>query len=408
MPPQRMKSPIDDPSWLPRHRDALMLANLLRVSRLTLLHGEAGAGKSALLKNELLALLRRRATDLAPQAASPTRVVVPLPDRRNGERLAAHGEVAVFFDTWDAEDPLAGLLARIEAELGIAPDPTPSHAPRHPVSLADTLLRLGQRHATRLLIILDGFEAHLAADPEDAGARRFADALAQVLNHPGVPAHFFIVVRDEAQPLLDPWRARVPGFGDRWLRIRHWSSLLPRPGDRDEGAPAGSASERPRPPTLVRTTSAAEPVHAVDKTPPPESHPGLELGIDLYLPLPPQQSRPPSERVQALWDQLLSRPIAHRPPASAASAAPAIPVPVAAVAPPPDTLPAPQPDAETLREAIAVELPMPRRTPWMAWSLAVIVVAAVMIYAWGDSLQDKPPAAQQAPIAAGVEPAREP
>ena len=380
MPVRMPRFPIDDPSWLPRHRDALMLSNLLRVSRLTLLHGEAGAGKSALLKNEVLPLLRRRASDVQAPAPDRPRVVVPFPDRRGPGRQAGRREVAVYFDAW-GDDPLSGLIAQVETALDLARGE--AGAPDTP--LAEVLLALGERQNARLMLILDSFEALLACPADHAGARRFGDELAGVLNHPGVPAHFFIVVRDDAQARLEPWRQRVTGFGDRWLRIRHWSGLLSQPG---------AAESHGKPPVLVHpaATPAARPAE--------EAHPGIEFGIDLYLPLEPRESRPPSERVQALWDQLLSRPVAHRLP-SAASAARRRPEPVV------DTLPGPPPPIEAPVRPPAAE-PPPRRPPWMTWSLLVIAVAALLVYAWGDSLQEKSAIDKHKPVAAsGVEPARE-
>jgi len=391
MPLRMPRVPIDDPSWLSRHRDALMLSNLLRVSRLTLLHGEAGAGKSALLKNEVLPLLRRRATDVQAPATDRPRVVVPFPDRRGPGRQAGRREVAVYFDAW-GDDPLSGLIAQVETALDLARGE--AGAPDTP--LAEVLLALGERQDARLMVILDSFEALLAFPADHAGARRFGDELAQVLNHPGVPAHFFIVVRDDAQSRLEPWRQRVTGFGDRWLRIRHWSGLLSQPG----------AAEVPaKPPVLVHSTAAqVGPAQVASAAAPAEeAHPGIELGIDLYLPLEPRESRPPSERVQALWDQLLSRPVAHRLPSAAAAGRPRT-APEAVV----DTLPGPPPPIEPPVRQRPVADPSPRRPPWMTWSLLVIAVAALLVYAWGDSLQQKPGIDPRKPVAAsGVEPARE-
>lgn len=405
--PTRMKSPAD-PSWLPRHRDALMLANLLRVSRLTLLYGETGAGKSALLNNELMALLRRRATDLHPKRATGPRVVVPFPERRSGGLFAGRREVAVLFDGWDETSPVASLQASVAEALGVhtAPQAAPS------LSLSDSLVVLAQQHHARLLIILDGFESLLTASPDNEGANRFSEELAQALNRPDLPAHFFISVRDDAQPLLDPWRAQVAGFGDRWLRIRHWSSLRPvtvegHPEPAPVKAETPLAATRPPAPTLVHSAPASPPQPTVPSavialTPKRE----LELGIDLYLPLEPQEARPPSERVQALWDELLTQPIPGRLPTVVPATAPM----AAAVEPSTEVIPVPADD----KPPTAPALPWARRTPWMLWSLLLVAVAALMIYTWADSLQSTPPAGgmtdKQVPIvpapAADIAPAR--
>src|SRR5438445_523685 len=52
-------------------------------SRHTLLYGQPGSDKTALLKNDLMPLLRRRAGDrLGPALVRESGVVVPFPDRR--------------------------------------------------------------------------------------------------------------------------------------------------------------------------------------------------------------------------------------------------------------------------------------------------------------------------------------
>lgn len=422
-------STADTSSWLPRHQDALLLSNLLRVSRLTLLYGEAGAGKTSLLKNELLPTLRRRASDLQlgqGRRFDKARVVVPFPDRRSGGRFAGRSEVAVLFDGWNrAVPPLAGLHTCIEDALGLRR----TEAPVPHLPLAERLVLLGCQHNAHLLIVLDGFDAHLAVSSDDIEARRFDDELVQALNRAEVPAHFFISVRDESRPLLGPLRARVAGFGDRWLRVRHWRGLRPdgKVSDQEESAQNGSAWADTLPceydgaPFEALAAAAPQrPASSLLLLPsldmPASSGSEGDTGLDLYLPLEPRDDAPSSSRVQALWDELLtSASSSNRAAAAMAAAADETEAERegrterVADAPPP----APQEHATPGQAPVAAgqALSAPNfsrwRKPWMIWSLLVVAVAAVMIGNWAESLLTTPATAPTGKrIATGVEPPR--
>jgi hypothetical protein len=252
-----------------------MLANLLRGSRLTLLFGQAGAGKSGLLRNEVLPLLEG-----------------PL-------------EVAILFNSWE-EKPLAELQLRIENALDL-----PHHVASH--SLCEVLQTAKAQRQTRILILLDDFEQHLLADPQDLAHQIFAQALKAAMHHTDNLAHFFIAVRDESQALLEPWRREVRGFGDRWIRIRPWQTMLPVAPDpaQPSAAPAFEDDERtvldPRYLKALQRTATIPPRPNLPKPQPqrPQTSPAQE--VDIYLPLSTQQVEPASQRVQSLWDELLNR-----------------------------------------------------------------------------------------------------
>jgi hypothetical protein len=310
-----------------------MLANLLRGSRLTLLFGQAGSGKSGLLQHEVLPLLEG-----------------PL-------------EVAVLFNSW-GQQPLTDLQLRIENALDL-----PHHVASN--SLCDVLQTAKAQRQTRLLILLDDFDQHLLADPKDLNHQAFAHSLKAAMHHTDTLAHFFIAVRDESQMLLEPWRREVRGFGDRWIRIRPWQTLVPvapepvapaafeddertvldprylkalqrtatvpplpypLPGQLTSPLPGRlprpaliqaeiKNQERPFPtplPTPRPIPLPAEGKDAKNKLPPPHLHTPQAPEVDIYLPLANQQEQPPSQRVQSLWDELLNRAIspaqANNPP----------------------------------------------------------------------------------------------
>ncbi|MET0351477.1 MAG: AAA family ATPase, partial [Rhizobacter sp.] len=244
----RVAPAANDGARVPRGAEALLLAHLLRLSPLTLLHGEAGAGKTTLITHELLPLLQRRVRDRPRTSARVGRVVVPFPERR---RPAAPTEVVVVVDHWDG-DPLARLRARIDAALGAPPDPEPS--------LATFLDGAARRHGVRFLLVLDHFDDLLDAPPDATEEPPFIEALIALLNLPDTPAHVFVVLRDASHPRLRPLHNRVRTFGDRWLRVRHWQVAT-------EGDPPPLRLVTLRPPAAA--TSAPLPPPA----PPPSPEP---------------------------------------------------------------------------------------------------------------------------------------
>ena len=191
------------------------MAGLFRSSRLTLLLGEAGAGKTTLVKFGVLPIMDRRGRNVASSLMAYQRMEdsgATSPADRRGE--SANGPYStVFFDRWD-EAPLAGLRAAIDE----ASRQFSEHAVEPALTLADALIALSRERRVHFLIVLDRFEEFLAA-PESSATREFTDQLVAALNTPFLPANFLISMRDDAEPLLEPLARRVPGFGDARLRV---------------------------------------------------------------------------------------------------------------------------------------------------------------------------------------------
>jgi TRAP-type uncharacterized transport system substrate-binding protein len=204
---------IIDIPWVAREREADLLAELLRISRVTILSGEPGSGKTTLLKQGVLPLLRRRQTDRAAPAHRESQVVVPFADRRSRQARAV-AEVAVYFDSW-GEQPLAALEARLVESLPLGRNiPAGSRG-----SLHESLLARSREQRLRFLIIFDGFEHYLAADRESAAMREFSAQFTRIANDQAIPANFLIALPDETDAALEHYRAAISGFGDARLRL---------------------------------------------------------------------------------------------------------------------------------------------------------------------------------------------
>ncbi|HSV69184.1 MAG TPA: hypothetical protein VLI72_03665 [Methylibium sp.] len=207
----------DGVRWYSRDHEAVQLAAGLRSARVTLLSGPARSGKTTLLHQGLLPLLRRRTVDHGPlPAAALPPGVLPIPDRRRRATApwAATPEVAMVFDRWDGE-PLAALLGHVQAELGLrrVVDGLDDGA------LGDSLALWGRQLGARLLLILDGFDAVLGAPAGDGGCERLSAALLQAIGMPSLPANFLFAFRDTAEPGLMRWCRRWPGIERQHVRL---------------------------------------------------------------------------------------------------------------------------------------------------------------------------------------------
>lgn len=244
-----------------------MLAGMLRNARLTLLTGVAGAGKTCLLREALWPRLARREGDLPRGASHPIfHPPVPAHDlartgtwdeapetreppgtwpddptawterRQHGAAGAEPGsrEVAVYMDAWDQEAPLEALRRRLCLAFG-RPAPGVETGPQPAPSLRELVDELCGEHDARLLVVLDAFEAFLKLPPTEQAAADFAREWAEVVNRPGLPVHFLVCMRQEAQALLERFQPELPALACNWV------GLLPVPvAAAPEGPPEGA------------------------------------------------------------------------------------------------------------------------------------------------------------------------
>ena len=167
----------------------IITANLM-ASRLTLLYGPSGVGKSSVLNAGVAHHLR----------AEQTRTTNGRPEFG-----------IVIFRTW-RDDPLIGLEQAIGKEIGRAV------AGR---TFTDRLVNATEAVAGDLLIILDQFEEYFLYHATADGDGTFAVEFPRVVNRPDLRVSFLVSMREDSIAKLDFFKGRIPNLFDNYLRIDH-------------------------------------------------------------------------------------------------------------------------------------------------------------------------------------------
>jgi hypothetical protein len=154
----------------------VVVANLL-ASRLTVLYGASGVGKTSLLRAAVAHSLRQ-----------------------------ADDAAVVLFSSW-AGDPRSGLGDAIDAAVGIE-----SSGP-----LTERLGAASRAGRGDVYVILDQFEEYFLYHEGDA----FAGELAAAIREPALRAHFLLGLREDALAKLDAFKGRIPNLFANYLRLDH-------------------------------------------------------------------------------------------------------------------------------------------------------------------------------------------
>src|SRR2546423_7652744 len=163
----------DAPFFFGREEKREVIINTLLASRLTLLVGASGVGKSSLVRAGVAHRLREMS-------------------RENLSRGGAAEFCVVIFSAW-RDDPVAGLLSRVRAAVAQALDAPELATPAPAVgSLADNLRAWAGRLDGDLLIILDQFEDYFQYHGHEAGPGTFAQEWPRALSDAGLRANFLV------------------------------------------------------------------------------------------------------------------------------------------------------------------------------------------------------------------------
>ena len=155
----------------------IIIDNLL-ASRLTLLYGTSGVGKSSVLHAGVAYHLKQLAQQNLSEYGMPELAVV-------------------VFSSW-RDDPRNWLVNRIQDAVTQAlnsplPEPVSLSSP-----LDQILHNLTEHLGGDLLIIFDQFEEYFLYQPQEDGQGTFAADFSRAINRPDLRANFLISIREDA------------------------------------------------------------------------------------------------------------------------------------------------------------------------------------------------------------------
>jgi WD40 repeat protein len=171
-------SELDALLFFGRERENEIVAANLIASRLTVLYGPSGVGKSSLLR------------------AAVARSLRALPEE----------PLVVVFSRW-SEDPAAALADAVREATGVAPANGSALA-----ALEDA------QNGRDVYLILDQAEEYFLYHADDGGPESFAEALPAVLAAP-FRVNVLVSLREDSLAKLDRFTGRIPGLFANTLRL---------------------------------------------------------------------------------------------------------------------------------------------------------------------------------------------
>jgi WD40 repeat protein len=174
-------------------------ANVI-ASKLTILYGASGVGKSSVLRAGVIPDLRRLATASQRTVRGPEYVPVVIGRWSGDVRAEVYAQIA-------------GAVAA----LGIVVEsPPPADAP-----LAELFEQWATLTDGTLLVILDQFEEFLLYQAGRFDQPGLATELGLALTREDLAANFLISIREDAIARLDRFKGLVPHLFDNYLRLAH-------------------------------------------------------------------------------------------------------------------------------------------------------------------------------------------
>jgi len=198
----------DWPFFFGRDDEREIIATNLMASRLTLLYGASGVGKSSVLN------------------AGVTHDLNQLAQRNLARRGAPKLAIVVFRDWRD--DPITGLVAEIRRAVAIALGKQPSEDAIPAQSLLEAMQQGAERVDGNLLVLLDQFEEYFLYHDPDDDKDAFAVEFPRAVNRPDLRANFLISIREDGLAKLDRFKGSIPNLFDNYLRIEHLSPKAAR------------------------------------------------------------------------------------------------------------------------------------------------------------------------------------
>jgi GH25 family lysozyme M1 (1,4-beta-N-acetylmuramidase) len=178
-------SPEDVRLFFGRDTEQRILIDNLTTTRLSIVYGESGVGKSSVLYAGVAAKLR----------ADPDSIVV-------------------VYNSWYI-DPVFGLTQAVRAAAG------DRSAEISVDSLTGALSDLVKVTNRRALVILDQFEEYFQYHGGKTGTSSWAEQFSAAVLNPSLDANFLLSIRSDSLALLDFFKARIPHLLRNRIALRH-------------------------------------------------------------------------------------------------------------------------------------------------------------------------------------------
>jgi WD40 repeat protein len=187
-----------------RERDRKIITSNLEASRLTLLYGASGVGKTSVLLAGVVHELERRAAKNL--------------EARRGTTKPARFATAVC-RSW-LGDPLARLmeLIRVSAEEALGGEEL---EPWQPGESPVACLLAWTERVRFLYVVLDQFEEYFLYHGPSQEEGSFDVEFVRMVCEPRLRVHFLVSLREDAIALLDRFKAKIPRLLDNYLRVDH-------------------------------------------------------------------------------------------------------------------------------------------------------------------------------------------
>lgn len=179
----------DSAFFFGRKRAEDIISANLRSSRLTIIFGASGVGKSSLLRAGVAHKLRQRAREDLSEDGRPKFIVA-------------------FFDNW-RDDPVVDLANCVREAVSKGLDEQMAEWMPKPGPLTESLRDCAEHLGGDLLIILDQFEQYVLSRAGDNGNNGFAAEFARILKSPDLRVNFLIGIHDSAYSKLQSFKDGV-------------------------------------------------------------------------------------------------------------------------------------------------------------------------------------------------------
>jgi WD40 repeat protein len=195
-------SEADAPFFFGREKEIrIVIANLM-ASKLTVLYGTSGVGKSSMLRAGVVHQLQQTSSQDLARHRPPEFLVV-------------------YFSEW-SNDPVLGLTNGVRKSIAKLDKNAADDAASAPErALAEVLHRWSTARNLDLFIVLDQFEEYFLYHSQEDGPGTFAVEFPRAVAQPDLRVNFLVAVREDSLAKLDRFKGHIPNLFGNYLRIRH-------------------------------------------------------------------------------------------------------------------------------------------------------------------------------------------